>query len=175
MPHFSGKVRADIPIFQNLPRLLPVLVHTGKACAAFLLKGPCGHSNIPKSPQIVTSTGAYRKTARGLWLPQPAGAGSPLSEGAIVYKGKKSGDVRRIRNLSTRPSTQPKPKRHSQPQSAPAAKPPQLHPEGQTRRRETQAKRPPKLKWHSHPRAHRRRSRRSNTQKDKRADARLRT
>ena len=61
MPHFSGRVRADIPIFQNLPRHLPALVYTGKRRAAFLLKGPCGYSNIPKSPQIVTSTGEDRK------------------------------------------------------------------------------------------------------------------
>ena len=150
-------------------------MHTGKVRAAFLLKGPCGYSDIPKSPQMIASTGAYRKTARGLWLPQPAGAGSPLREGAIVCKGKKSSDIRRIRNLSTRPSTQPKSKRHSQLQSAPAAKQPQQHPAGQTRQRETKVKRPPKLKWHSHPRAHRRHSRRSNTRQNKRANARLRT
>ena len=36
-----------------------------------------------------------------------------------------------------RPSTHPKPKRRSQPQCAPAAKPPQLHPAGQSQPRET--------------------------------------
>ena len=111
----------------NIPKSPQIFTSTGvyrKKHAAFLRKGPCGHSNIPKSPQMIASTGAYRKTARGLWLPQPAGAGSPLREGAIVCKGKKSSDVRRIRSTSTRPCTQPKSKRHSRPQSAPAAKPP---------------------------------------------------
>ena len=36
-----------------------------------------------------------------------------------------------------RPCTQPKPKGHSQPKCAPAAKPPQRHPAGQTRQRKT--------------------------------------
>ena len=41
-----------------------------------------------------------------------------------------------------RPISQSNPKRHSQPKCAPAAKPPQLHPVGQTHLRETQTNRP---------------------------------
>ena len=88
---------------------------------------------------------------RVLPLPQPAGAGSPLREGAIVCKGKKSGDVRRIRSTTTRPCIQPKPKRHSQPKSVPAARPQQQHPAGYTHQRETHAKHPAKTQGHSQP------------------------
>ena len=85
---FSGKVRADIPIFQNLPRHLPVLVHTGKVRAAFLRKGPCGHSNIPKSPQIVTSTGVYRKKHAAFLLKGPCGHSNiPKSPQMITSTG----------------------------------------------------------------------------------------
>ena len=181
-----------------LHKIVPPFLHT--VHRHVFLKGPCGHSNIPKSPQMITSTGEDRKSAcrispersvrifryskispgiyqywciqekarcispegsvrifqyskispddcqywriqenaRGLWLPQPAGAGSPLREGAIVCKGKKSSDIRRIRNLSTRPSAHPNPS------------------------------------GTANPRAPRRQSRRSSTQQDKRANARLR-
>ena len=155
----TGKRRAAFLLkgpcgYSNIPKSPQMITSTGayrKKHAAFIRKGPCGHSNIPKSPQMIASIGVYRKTARGLWLPQPAGAGSPLREGAIVCKGKKSGDVRRIRSTSTRPCIQPKPKRHSRPKCAPAAKPPQQHPAGQTHPRETHAKHPAKTQGHSQP------------------------
>ena len=64
---------------------------------------------------------------------------------------------------------------HSQPKRAPAAKPPQLHPAGQTRPRETKGQAPSrKPKGTANPNAHRRHSRRSCIRQDKRAHARLR-
>ena len=59
-PYFSGKVRADIPIFQNLPRYLPVLGGTGKKHAVFLRKGPCGYSDIPKSLLVLPAAPPQR-------------------------------------------------------------------------------------------------------------------
>ena len=45
-------------------------------------------------------------------------------------------------NARHRPRTRPNPKRHSQAKSVPVAKPPQRHPAGQKRQRETKAKHP---------------------------------
>ena len=84
-------------------------------------------------------------------LPQPAHAGSPLREGAIVCKGEKGRQCPaqlRCINMRCAPAGQAhpretkarrpaEPKRHSQPKSAPAAQPPQPHLVDQTHPRET--------------------------------------
>ena len=54
-----------------LHKIAPPFLHT--VHRHVLLKGPCGYSNIPKSPQIVTSTGAYRKKHAAFLLKGPCG------------------------------------------------------------------------------------------------------
>ena len=44
-----------------LHKIVPPFLHT--VHRHVFLKGPCGHSNIPKSPQMITSTGEDRKSA----------------------------------------------------------------------------------------------------------------
>ena len=76
---------------------------------------------------------------------------APSERGRLFASEKRGGNVQHSCGASTcaappqdkrtharrKPGTQPKPKRRSQPKSAPAAKPPQLHPVGQAHLRET--------------------------------------
>ena len=106
--------------------------------------------------------------------PQPAEAGSPLREGAIVYKREKQSDVPRSHNAPTWGKHPTQAQAAQPPKSAPAAKPPQQHPAGYTHPRETKAKHPAQTQGHSHPNTPRRQSRRSSTQPDNRTNARRR-
>ena len=121
-------------------------------------------------------------------LPQPAEAGSPpLRGGDCFVKEKWGGDVQRSCDVRAcvaqdkrthsrrRPRTQSKPQRRSQPKRAPAAKPPQQHPAGQTHPRKSKATHPAQAPA-AQPTQTRTggQSRRSSTRQVKRTNARLR-
>ena len=67
--------------------------------------------------------------------PSPSGTADPKAH----RRHSRRSSTRPVKRAHARlrPRTRLKPKRHSRPKSAPAAKPPQLHPLGQTRPRET--------------------------------------
>ena len=72
--------------------------------------------------------------------PIPSGTAKPRASRRRSRRSSTRPDKRT--NARHRPSTRPNPKRHSQAKSVPAAKPPQQHPAGQKRPRETQATHP---------------------------------
>ena len=67
--------------------------------------------------------------------PIPSGTAKPRASRRRSRRSSTRPDKRT--NARHRPSTRPNPKRHSQAKSVPAAKPPQQHPAGQNRPRET--------------------------------------
>ena len=72
--------------------------------------------------------------------PNPSGTAKPRASRRHSRRSNTHQDRRT--HVSQRPRTQPNPKRHSQAKSVPATKPPQQHPAGQKRPRETQATHP---------------------------------
>ena len=121
-------------------------------------------------------------------LPQPAHAGSPLREGAIVCKGEKGRQCPaqlRCINMRCAPAGQAhpretkarrpaEPKRHSQPKSAPAAKAAAAPGRIAAHTRDEGQAPSPIPSGTATPNAHRRRSRRSCTRQDIRTNARHR-
>ena len=105
--------------------------------------------------------------------PNPSGTAKPRASRRHSRRSNTHQDRRT--HASQRPRTQPNPKRHSQAKSVPAAKPPQRHPAGQKRPRETTGHAPgPTPSGTASSRASRRHSRRSGTRQDKSAHARRR-
>ena len=142
--------------YSNIPKSPQAFTSTGvyrKRCAAFLLKGPCGHSNIPKSPQMIASIGVYRKMRADYGSPSRLAPAAPSERGRLFVRGKRAAmsGVSAAHPRGQAPN--PNPSGTADPKAPRRPKPPQLHPEGQTRRRETQAKRPPKPKRHSQPKS----------------------
>ena len=69
-----------------LHKIVPPFLHT--VHRHVFLKGPCGYSNIPKSPQAFTSIGAYRKRCAAFLLKGPCGYSNiPKSPQMIASTG----------------------------------------------------------------------------------------
>ena len=150
-----------------LHKIVPPFLHT--VYRHVFLKGPCGHSNIPKSPQIFTSTGAYRKKHAAFLLKGPCGHSnipkSPQMIASIgVYRKMRADYGSPSRLAPAAPSERGRlfvrGKRAAM-SSVSAA-----HPRGQAPN--------PNSSGTASPKAPRRQSRRSNTRQDKRANARRR-
>ena len=158
--------------YSDIPKFPQAFASTGayrKKHAAFLRKGPCGHSNIPKSPQAFTSTGAYRKKHAAFLLKGPCGHSnipkSPQMIASIgVYRKMRADYGSPSRLAPAAPSERGR--LFVRGKRAAMSGVSAAHPRGQAPN--------PNPSGTADPKAHRRRSRRSNTRQDKRANARRR-
>ena len=113
---------------------------------------PNTQPNPKRHSQPQKRTGGIAAAAATGWINAPTRGAcqalSPIPSGTANPKAHRRHSRRSCIQLDKRtyarhrPIAQSNPKRHSQPKRAPAAKPPQLHPVGQTHLRETQTNRP---------------------------------
>ena len=94
-----------------------------------------------KPPQQLPSGQTHpRETTGHAPSPIPSGTAKPRASRRRSRRSNTRQD--KSAHARHRPRTRPNPKRRSHLKSVPAAKPPQQHPAGQTRQRETKAKHP---------------------------------
>ena len=156
--------------YSDIPKFPQAFASTGayrKKHAAVLRKGPCGHSNIPKSPQAFTSTGAYRKKHAAFLLKGPCGHSnipkSPQMIASIgVYRKMRADYGSPSRLAPAAPSERGR--LFVRGKRAAMSGVSAAHPRGQAPN--------PNPSGTADPKAHRRRSRRSNDRQDKPIHAR---